>query len=178
MSFSRAGERINWSLSGSDLCGRAWACPRRIIIVVRQVRNCFAAPAATFFAPGGKEGKTPLGFEWMRFHGVRRSSQTLCTPNPKGYGSSAQGLPCVRRTGNRTVPAPIGLPPRSIQSELHSTEQGACCCASFVPAQYLISLISYLAISATNSNLLITPHTVPRRAGQLSAAGLPSPDRQ
>ena len=26
------------------------------------------------------------------------ASQTLCTPNPKGNGSSAQGIPCIRRT--------------------------------------------------------------------------------
>ena len=25
------------------------------------------------------------------------ASQTLCTPNPKGNGSSAQGIPCIRR---------------------------------------------------------------------------------
>ena len=106
-----------------------------------RLKSYFAAPAATFFACGSKEGKVPLGFEWMRFHGVRRSSQTLYTPNPKGYGSSAQGFPCVRRSGNRTVPAPIRLSPCSMQSAFGSMEQGACCCASFVSAPYLLSHI-------------------------------------
>ena len=56
-------------------------------------------------------------------------------PVPRGNGSSAQNAPCIRRSGNRTVPAPIRLPPRSVQSVRSSIQQGACCAATFVPAQ-------------------------------------------
>ena len=63
------------------------------------------------------------------------ASHTLCTPNPKENGSSAQNVPCVRRSGNRTVPVSIRLPPRSIQLVYSSTKQGAYCAATFVPAQ-------------------------------------------
>jgi len=60
----------------------------------------------------------------------------LSTPEPpRGTARLRKKVPCIRRSGNRTVPAPIRLPLRSIQLVYSSTKQGAYCVAAFVPAQ-------------------------------------------
>ena len=96
--------------------------------------ECFAAPAASSFATMQRNQKSP-GSDTMRLRRIRLVSYAVRTPDPKRNGSSAQEIPCIRRNPNKTVPAPIRLPPCSIQSVYSSTEQSACCAATFVPAQ-------------------------------------------
>ena len=52
-------------------------------------------------------------------------SHVLSAPDPKGNGSSAQEIPCVRRCRNRTVPALIRLPPSgdTIGSRFYRTKR-------------------------------------------------------
>ena len=73
---------------------------------VREISPCGASSFAAM-----QRNQKSSGVDTMSLRRVRLVSYAVHPRTPKGNGSPAQDIPCIRRSGNRTVPASIRLPP-------------------------------------------------------------------